>query len=162
MALPDGSLLDLVKLGYQDAAGALAEHESGHAAVALFVGYDIEYATIDEAARDGGGLVRLAPNDRKPALANLLIVLAGNLAHGDPIQWKPADLGDNGDESTAAALVAKLELDRNAWFEAVDLTRAMLEVPQVVRARKAIAGALYEHGMLSGAQVRRLFDGHAL
>jgi hypothetical protein len=148
------SVQDIVRGRYVDAAGRLALHESGHCAIACFVGLHVESATIARAHPDRPGLVRLA--DADPCLGRLLAVLGGPETDGEPITWPPLNTDDGGDEALAALLVAHLELDLDGWSEAVDLVRQMLELRSVRRARSAIAAALYESGTLDGAEVHRI------
>jgi hypothetical protein len=150
------SVRDLVRGHYVDAAGRLALHEAGHAAVACFAGLQVQSATIARVHPDRPGLVRLADGDL--GLGRLLAILAGPETDGEPITWPPLDLDDGSDEALAALLVAHLELDLDGWSEAVDLTRQMLELRSVRRARSALAAALYERGSLAGVEVHAIFD----
>jgi hypothetical protein len=145
---------------YLEPAAVLAAHEAAHAVVALFLGRRIESATIDRPSREAGGLVRLVHEDRDPDVANLVIILAGPMAEGCPLEWPPVDIG-HGDESTAALLVAALNLDFDGWRDAEEFARQVLEQPRVKRALRALQAALYDRGSLDGAEVHAIFDAAA-
>ncbi len=146
----------MVKRGYLEAAVALAMHESAHAAVAIFAGLTVASATIDEPARLGGSVVHLERTE--PSLAHLLALMAGPTVDGEPLRWRPLDLGDGSDEAVAAVLIYLLDIDADRWNDAAILTANMLEHPPVQRARRAISAHLYEQGTLDGAEVHRIYN----
>jgi hypothetical protein len=55
-----------------------------------------------------------------------------------------------------------LELEEHGYREAERETRIVRELPQVARAWRAISGSLYEHGTLTVAQLKALYDGHSI
>jgi hypothetical protein len=83
--------------------------------------------------------------------------MAGPIASGTPLQWPPLGLDDGSDEANAARMVFFLDLDRAGWDDADRLTIEMLEVPAVQRARRAIAGMLYEQGTIAGSELHRIY-----
>lgn len=154
---PAGPLLGLLRRGCIEPRTYVAVHETGHVLVALVLAKELNYATIDFAAHEGGGEVS-RPGEEREGLGDLLITIAGPLAEREPIVWPPVDRGDGSDESHGAKLVAALDLDRDGWDEANALVREIFELPHVIRARKAIVAALYERGTLIGVDLRRLYD----
>lgn len=154
--IPSASLLDLSKQGYVEFAGVLAQHEAGHAVAALYLGMGVEYATIALDALDGGGRVHL-DGRTKPGVGHLWVILAGPIATGDPIAWRPLEVKHD-DEGNAAALVAHLGLDEDGWNEANDVARQILSHPHVERAWRAISAALYDSGTLDRLELKRIFD----
>jgi hypothetical protein len=154
--LPTGSLLDLVKRGYVDAESALAIHEAGHASAALWLGLDVELATID---RDDPRVQFSAgqPLNRERVFA----VMAGGIATGDPVCWRPkygpTDAPRYSDETQLALLVDHLNFTEKDWRTSEGVTRDILSLPNVARAREAITAALYEQGSLDGDELRRLY-----
>jgi len=132
----------------------IANHEAGHAVVAVLLGLDVYEARVDRPDTSSDGVVSVR-SDFDRSREHLLATLAGPLLAplpASPVPAWPPSLDAFGDEQNAAILVERLGFCEEDWDEAIAETRSILcEVP---RAITDVSGALLERGALRGDELR--------
>lgn len=139
---------------------ALIQHESGHAAACLMLGYSPLEVSV--ASSDGSGYVEWRQSDRwaDPQTAHdfAQIVLAGRIAEDEPDwppDWPPSRAKSN-DESQLAALAEYLELDRGGWRQLCADALELAASPEFARTEHIFRTALEARPHLDGEFIRRL------
>lgn len=136
------------------AALRIANHESAHAVVAVVRGIEVRSARIDGPDLNTAGVVQVAP-DLTRLFDHLLAILAGPIASGTPLEWKP-NPNASGDEGAAALVADKLGLDAVTWLLARCTVEATLRDSRA--ALVAVGRSLLQHGALPGAEVHRIVE----
>ena len=124
-------------------------HEAAHCAATLWFGIAVERVDLDPP-------VVHVTVDRERYFEHLCVMLAGALGEGSRLRWPPQRNAEDGDESSAALLIAALGLDERGWTDAESLTADVLALPEVVRVSRLLAYELRVHDHLDAGRIVEL------